>query len=180
VLNVKRNSTGLSVVAILLCVAAIPALATPRQCALPELVRAALGEKWRGWRLLQLSDLRSDDQKLWREHPVNAKHCPGLTQGKFDGEHTSFLFTLVRNSDEQVVMIATPDEKLYKITVLVPATKVPYFSVVNVFPPDKYKDFYSGKQVQIRTASAAVEAIEHSITLFYMNEGKWKSLLISD
>jgi hypothetical protein len=164
----------------LLCVAATSALAIPRQCALPEPVRGALGEKWRGWQLLQLSDLRSDDQTLWREHPLNGQHCPGLNRGKFDGVHTSFLFTLVKGSDEQVVMVATPDANSYKIAILAPPKKVPYFSVVNVCPPGTYRDFYSGQEIQIRTTSAEIEAIEANTTLFYMNKGNWKSLLIYD
>lgn len=68
----------------------------------------------------------------------------------------------------------------YKITILVPPTKVPYFSIVNVFPPDTYKDLNTDKRVRIRNTSAALEAIESSIELFYLNEGKWKSVLISD
>jgi hypothetical protein len=52
--------------------------------------------------------------------------------------------------------------------------------VVNVLPPGTYKDFYSGRRVQIHTASATVEEIEHSITLFYVIDGRWQSLLISD
>jgi hypothetical protein len=53
-------------------------------------------------------------------------------------------------------------------------------SVVNVFPPGKYKDFYTGRATRIRADSAAIEAIEATITLFYMEGGRWKSLLISD
>lgn len=131
------------------------------------------------WRLLQLRDLRSDDQTLWRERPLNGKLCPGVNQGKFDGLHTGFVFTLVRKS-EQVVMVATPDGDSYTTTVLAKPIKVPYFSVVNVFPPGKYKDFYTGRATQIRADSAAVEANEASITLFYFEGGRWKSLLISD
>lgn len=172
----KRNLQ----LSVLFCLAAIPALATPISCTLPQPVQAALDDKWRGWRLLQLADLRSDDQTLWREHPLNGKLCPGVNQGKFDGLHIGFVFTLVRNSEEQVVMIATPNRGSYTTTVLTKPMKVPYFSVVNVFPPGKYKDFYTGRATQIRGDSAAVEAIEASITLFYFDGGRWKSLLISD
>ena len=129
---------------------------------------------------MQLADLRSDDQSLWREHPLNSKHCPGVNEGKFDGERTSFVFTLIRKSNEQVVLVATPGGDSYKATILAPPTRVAYFSVVNVFPPGKYKEFYTGKRIQIRNPSAAVEAIGHSITLFYFDKGRWKSLLISD
>ena len=165
---------------ILLCVSTVSAFAAPRQCALPDAVRASLDERWRGWRLLQLADLRSDDQSLWREHRLNSKHCPGVNEGKFDGERTSFVFTLIRKPNEQVVLVATPEAESYKTTILAPPQKVAYFSVVNVFPPGKYKEFYTDKRVQIRNPSAAVEAIEHSITLFYFDKGRWKSLLISD
>src|SRR5436190_11216140 len=90
---------------VVFCFAAIPALATSIECVLPQPVQAALVDKWSGWRLLQLADLRSDDQMLWRDHPLNGKHCPGMNQGKFDGLHTGFLFTLVRESEEQVVLV---------------------------------------------------------------------------
>ncbi|MFZ0308674.1 MAG: hypothetical protein WCC89_04140 [Candidatus Sulfotelmatobacter sp.] len=162
------------------CFAAIPALATQTECALPMPVQDALREEWRGWRLLKLADLRIDDQTLWREHPLNGKHCPGINEGKFDGLHTSFVFTMVREPGEQVVMVAIPSGQSFTVTVLAKPIKVPYFSVVNVFPPGKYKDFYTGRATRIRADSAAIEAIEATITLFYMEGGRWKSLLISD
>ena len=165
---------------VVLCFAATPALATPTECVLPQPVQAALGDKWSGWRLLQLADLRSDDQTLWRDHPLNGKPCPGMNQGKFDGLRTGFLFTLVRESEEQVVIVATPSGDSFTITVLAKPMKVPYFSVVNVVPPGKYKDFYTGRATQIRADSAAIEAIEANITLFYFDGGRWKSLVISD
>lgn len=61
-------------------------------------------------------------------------------------------------------MVATPDAGLFKIATLVPATKVAYFSVVNVFPPGTYKDVNTAKRVRIPTASAVLEAIESGIT----------------
>jgi hypothetical protein len=164
---------------VLLCAAAVPAKAAPPQCALPEPVRTSLDGKWNGWRLLQLADLRSDDQVLWRQHPLNGKRCPGLNTGKFDGAHKGVAFTLVRRS-EQVVIVAMPQGDSYCVTILVPPARVPYFSVVNVFPPGTYKDFYAGTSVKIYTASVAVEAIEHSIKLFYFQNRSWQSLLISD
>src|SRR5438067_10268152 len=133
---------------VVFCVAAIPALATPTECALPRPVQAALGHKWSGWRLLQLADLRSDDQTLWRDHPVNGKHCPGMNQGKFDGLRTGLLFTLVTEAEEPVVIVATPNGGRFTITILAKPMKVPYFSVVNVFPPGKYKDVYTGRETQ--------------------------------
>jgi hypothetical protein len=162
------------------CLASIPALATPTECALPQPVEAALGEKWHGWRLLQLADLRSDDQTLWREHPLNGKRCPGMNHGKFDAVHTGFVFTLVTESEEQVVMVATSNGGSFIATVLEKPIKVPYFSVVNVLPPGKYKDVYTGRATQIRSDSVAIEAIEASIRLFYFEAGRWKSLQISD
>jgi hypothetical protein len=165
---------------VVFCFTAIPALATPTECVLPWPVQAALGDRWSGWRLLQLADLRSDDQTLWREHSLNGKHCPGMNQGKFDGLHTGFLFALGRESEEEVVIIATPNGDSFTITVLAKPMKVPYFSVVNVFPPGKYKDFYTGRAIQVRADSAAMEAIEASITLFYFERGRWQSLQLSD
>ena len=165
---------------VVFCFAPIPALATPTECVLPRPVKVCFGDKWSGWRLLQLADLRSDDQTLWRDHPLNGKHCPGMNQGRFDGSHTGFLFTLIRESEEQVVIVATPDDDSYIFTVLAKPTKVPYFSVVNVFPDGKYKDVYTGRATEIRADSAAIEAIEASITLFYFEGGRWKSLQLSD
>jgi hypothetical protein len=167
-------------VTVVVCFAAIPAFATPTECVLPRPVQAALGDNWTKWRLLQLADLRGDDQTLWREHPLNGKRCPGMNQGKFDGFRAGFLFTLVRNSEEQVVMVATPNGGSFTVTVLAKPMKVPYFSVVNVFPPGKYKDFYTGRASKIRADSAAIEAIEANITLFYFAGGRWKSLSLSD
>jgi hypothetical protein len=165
---------------VVFCFGVIPALATTTECVLPRPVQAALGDKWSGWRLLQLADLRSDDQTLWREHPLNGKHCPGMNRGKFDGLRTGFLFTLVTESEEQVVMVAIPNGDSFTITVLAKPMKVPYFSVVNVFPPGRYKDFYTGRATQVHADSAAIEAIEASITLFYFEGGRWKSLQLSD
>ncbi len=103
-----------------------------------------------------------------------------MNQGKFDGLHTGFLFALGRESEEEVVIIATPNGDSFTITVLAKPMKVPYFSVVNVFPPGKYKDFYTGRAIQVRADSAAMEAIEASITLFYFERGRWQSLQLSD
>jgi hypothetical protein len=168
------------VLVVLLFVLTGAAFAAPLQCALPGAVQASLDERWSGWRLLQLADLRSDDQSLWQEHRLNGKRCPGVNEGKFDGERMSLVFTLIRRPNEQVVLVATPNGDSFKVASLAPPQRVAYFSVVNVFPPGKYKEFYTDRRVRIPNQSAAVEAIEHSITLFYIDKGRWKSLLISD
>jgi hypothetical protein len=53
----------------------------------------------------------------------------------------------VKGSDEQVVMIGTPEASSYKITVLVAPTKVVYYWVVNMFPPGTYKELSTDKRV---------------------------------
>ena len=157
-----------------------PVYNPPNGCPLPEDVWMSLNEGWTGWHLLQLSALRSSDQSLWLEHPLNSKHCPGINEGKFDGVRTSFVLTLIKRTHEQVVLLATADGDFYKITILAPPAKVTHFSVVSVFPPGKYKEFYTGKQIRIRNPSIAVEASEHSIALYYFDKGQWKYLVISD
>jgi hypothetical protein len=102
-----------------------------------------------------------------------------MNHGKFDGEQIWYVFTLIRRPNEQTVLVALSDGDSYKLTTLVRPTKEPYFGVVNVFPPGKCREFYTRKPVSIPTESVAVEAIGHSITLFYSKNGKWKSLLIS-
>jgi hypothetical protein len=77
-------------------------------------------------------------------------------------------------------MVAMPHANSYTIKILGGPTKVSYFSVVNVFPPGDYNDPYGNKHVRIRTTSAAIEAIEANITLFYLDHGQWESLVISD
>jgi hypothetical protein len=64
--------------------------------------------------------------------------------------------------------------------ILAKPTKVPYLSVVNVFPLGKYKDFYTGRATHLHADSAAIEAIEASNTLFlFRRGGRWKSLQLS-
>ena len=139
-----------------------------------------MGDRWRGWRLLQLADLRSDDQRLRREHPLNGKHCPGVNQGKFDGVHTGFVFTLVRESGEQVVVVAAPNGDSFTATVLAKPIKVPLLQRRQRLSTRHVQRLLHWPASQIRADSAAVEAIEASVTLSYFEGGRWKSLLISD
>ena len=96
-----------------------------------------------------------------------------MHEGRFDGAHIGFVFTLIKSDpEEQVVMVAqSNDGAKYTTTVLAKPIKVSYFSVVNVFPPGQYTEVYTARKTRIDADSAVIEAIEASVTLFYFKGG---------
>jgi hypothetical protein len=167
-------------VARLLCVIVLGlgAYCQATQCTVPPDIQPLLSQKWKAWRLLQLSDLRADDQKLWRQY--YRKVCPGMTTGRFlPGEPVAHAFMLI-NKSEEALLVAVTDKNPVKLITVLGGSSVAYFSIVRTVHAGAYTDFYTRKKIVTKLDSVAVEAIEHSTEIFYWSNGRFLSLLISD
>jgi hypothetical protein len=138
--------------------------------ALPTSVRALVEEKYPGWRLVQLSDLRSDDQTLWKKS--HGRECPGLAVGHYENDsENSFAVTLFQRSPKlrQLLAVITglPMPKLH---VLSQPQEVAYLSVVSKLPPGSYADA-EGKPLKVRRESISYEAIEAGAIMYYYRDG---------
>src|SRR5215472_4618198 len=101
-----------SVIVLLALAEGLAAHAQEQSCefgALSATVRATLQDKYPGWKIVELSDLRSDDQTLWKKaHPGQ---CPGLAVGHFENDNEkSYAITLFKRLPKlhQLLVVVTP------------------------------------------------------------------------
>jgi hypothetical protein len=148
--------------------------------ALPSSVRAAVEEKYPGWRLVQVSDLRSDDQTLWKKS--HGAKCPGLAVGHYEnGSDNSYAITLFQKAPKlrQLLVVITPGLPSPKLHVLSGPQEVAYLSVVSKLPPGSYSDA-EGKPVKIGKESISYEAIEAGAITYYYSDGGYRSVQSSE
>ncbi|HEX6879906.1 MAG TPA: hypothetical protein VF135_06055 [Terriglobales bacterium] len=147
---------------------------------LPKPVSEAIQKKWQGWQIVDVADLRADDQTLWRK--THGTACPGVAVGHFEGSSTSYAVTLFRHKNglEQVLLVIKPeahgDSRVY---VLSKPQNVAYLSVIHKLSPGTYDDGEGGK-VRIRRDAIAYEAIEAGNISYYFEGGKFRSLQTSE
>ncbi len=148
--------------------------------ALPGQVRSLLKRKYPGWKIVQSSDLRAEDQQLWRRS--HDGECPGLVIGKFESDvEDSYAITLFRKSAqlEQLLVVVTPRHLAAKVHLLSVPSPVAYLSVISKWPPGTYPDV-DKHQVRIRREAISFEAIEAGATLYYYRDGSYHSAATSE
>lgn len=158
----------------------------PNACvaSLPKELTARLGAAYKGWRVLELSDLVADDQAIWKQ-TWDAKSCPGVATGNFKGTGTaSYAIALIHQADSarsEKLILADKSGGTYRLTELYSENIVSNFAVVRKGPPGQYKDFYDRtKPITIRTDTAIYEHIEASAIAFYAKGNVFEKVLISD
>lgn len=159
--------------------------AGPCEAALPPAIRELLGEKHKGWKVLEIPDLISDDQILW-EATAGEQACPGVAGGDFKGNgQNSYAVALIRASkpsprvSEKLVFVEKKDNT-YLISELFSADDVP-ISVVERGPPGEYRDFYDEtKRVKVATDTILRTRLEARTVAYYFNGKTFAKILVSD
>ena len=135
------------------------------------------------WRVVKLTDLPLDDQKLWE--PSHDGRCPGIAAGKFTGgEKLSYAVALIRDQPsgrilEQLIILA-PEGDSFRRAVLIKPTNVVSPFVVWKVPPGKYKGVDQGKTVQIVHDSFVYEKLEAYATQYYYDGGRLHSIVTAN
>jgi hypothetical protein len=180
------NRTSISALTILFLSLFLPGRSFGQHvCSVEEIpldVRNLLKQKFPGWAIVTVSDLRSDDQQIWRRaHP---RACPGYTVGNFrDADHLSYAFNLFRKDREhtlETLFVIDSDEQGQKLRVLSEPTKVAYLSVTSKPPPGKYGSADGTKRITAPFSVISYEAIESGELLYYWSNGRYHSVLTSD
>jgi hypothetical protein len=149
---------------------------------IPANVRSRMTQRFPGWKIVSLQDLRADDQNIWRtSHP---KECPGYATGHFSSaEQLSYAFNLFRDNGKQlfavllVIDAAGPD---YKIHVLSKPQVVAFMSVVYSQPPGRLTDFAGTRQLTTSLSVIAYETLEAGQLVYFWSNGRYHSIQTSD
>lgn len=150
-------------------------------CKLPAPLGHQVAQSWKGWRLMQLSDLRADDQDLWRKKWGN--RCPGLASGHFvNPDSLVYAVSLVDpKGSRQAIILASPrSDGSFTTQVISPASRFAAFSVVHTLPPGRYNEVEGGRKVRTKLDSIAYETIEAGMVMFYEENGKFRMLQLSE
>ncbi len=157
------------------------ACAQNSRCELPAQLGQTIASQWKGRRLMQLSDLRRDDQNLWVKKWGSL--CPGLAVGHFlDSKATDDAISPINpENEEQAVILATPkDHGGFDTQIISPPSRVAAYAVVHTLPPGRYTEVEGGSTVNTNLDSIAVETIEAAMTMFYEIRGSFHSLELEE
>jgi hypothetical protein len=135
-----------------------------------------------GWSLLRLSDLNTDDQRLWLE--VRPKSCPGYAAARMrTGSGPSYIVALIDKRTakprEQVLLLVPHGKSFVRLTLAKP-TEVANPAVVWRGPPGKYHEWDGSRSIAIRNDSVVLETMEASAVLYYFARGRLQTLTTSD
>ncbi len=158
------------------CFAASPTCAAK----LPKSVIEVIQKRWPGWTIVDVMDLRSDNQTLWKK--AHGTCCPGVVVGHFEGNSTSYAVTLFRGKKtlDQVLLVIKPEAQGEpRVFVLSAPQTVAYLSVIHKVPPGTYDDVEGGT-VRIRRDAIEYEAIEAGSVTYYFEGGRFRSLQTSE
>lgn len=164
---------------LLLCSSVVTAKAS--SC-VPDDMKSTLSSSLPGWKLVELRDLREDDQRLLHERP--SSDCPGVAVGDFQGlGRKSYAFTLfeVQGGLRQILVVFDPmvSDTKKRIIVLDGPREVAYLSVIWRIEPGENSDV-NGKKFTTRSDSIMYEAIESGALLFYFSNGGYRHVQMVD
>ena len=148
----------------------------------PASAREIISE-FHGWRIVGLTDLPGDDQKLWRTS--HDGKCPGIAAGNFmGGEKLSFAIALIRNQPsgrilEQLIVLSPEGDSFRRTTVIAPTDVVSPFVVWKV-APGNYKGVYQDKTVRIAHDSFVYEKMEAYATQYYYIGNRLHSIVTAN
>lgn len=157
--------------------------ATTKECdsnALPPAARENLKQHFPNWRIVTVSDLSPDDQKLWSENYDDK--CPGIIEGNFAGR-LSFAVSLIHHKNgvlSQTLVLLEHSQDGYVLRILTKASETAVPNVLLKFPPGTYKDAEQSSSVQTKFDGVAYIKLEAAGTLYYKTGQGFKSLEISE
>jgi hypothetical protein len=148
--------------------------------ALPSGARTLLTSSLPGWKIVTVSDLSSDDQKLWSENYEDK--CPGIVEGNFSLSR-SFAVSLIRRDSTtllQTLVLLEPNKNEYKLHTLSQASKAEVPNIVLKFPPGTYKASEQNRSVRTKSDGIAYIKLEAAGTLYYKTANGFSSIEISE
>ncbi len=177
------RTLALAVAGVLCCALTVRgATKTCGTVALPESALAVVRARFPGMRIVQLRDLREDDQRLWSS--ARGHECPGVAVGRFEpSDGPAYALALFRRngtSYTEALVVVSRHRRRYDLQVLDPPESRTYLLVVHSIPPGKLSDEETGKTVETRRDSVAYEAIEAEVVVFYWERGHYASVVASE
>jgi hypothetical protein len=146
-------------------------------CSLPQKLQVAIASHYPGWRLMQLSDLASDDQSLWKQaHP---QECPGLIEGHFTSpvEHSTVFAIISIKLNKETILLARESNPVF-LTVMAPEDGTSL--VLHRLPAGKYSEYDNSKSLHTHWDSIAIEKIEAAERLRYWNGHSFQTIYLED
>jgi len=153
--------------------------------ALPTPAQQLLTVKFSQWRPKLVSDMDTDDQKIWLAARGNA--CPGMATGKFEtADKTSYALLLVPKSNTgagyKIIVLgkdASDDSYAWRL-VDHAETPADLGLVISKVPPGKYSDWEGNKSIQLKLDGLQVEWMEQGALVYYWSRGQYRSIRVSD
>jgi hypothetical protein len=186
----NRRSVALLMLLLLACFATRAGSAeTSTVCdssALPAPAQHLLTLKFSQWRSKVVSDMDTDDQKLWLA-AWQGNACPGMVAGNFEtAEKISCALLLVPKSNTRVgykIIVlgkdASDDSYTWK---LVDHAEAPadLGLVISKVPPGNYSDWQRNKSIQLKLDGLQVEWMEKGALVYYWSTGQYRRIRVSD
>ncbi len=178
---------SLSAVPIIIVVASLPAVAQPgTSCSsvIPKELDQYLAKNFQTFRPKLISDLASDDRRLWSE--THGKACPGFAAGHFErADELSYALLLIPQSHSKdgyrlVVVTAGRDSRFQSDILDSNDTADNSGMVIARVPPGKQSAFEGNKTVRLQLDSISVQWLEKAAVLYYWSSGKFRTLDTSD
>jgi hypothetical protein len=130
-----------------------------------------------GWHIVTETDLRTDDQALWRQHHSGA--CPGLAKADLKGDGGASYGLVLRSGERIRKVILVSDNRVLREHLVI-KHRTGAIPVVHVAEPGPAYEFETRKRHDIAHQSLVFETMEASATQYYWHDGKLKDVLITD
>jgi hypothetical protein len=152
---------------------------------LPLALKNEIGIYYKGWRILEYSDLSSEDQKIWNQ--AHKGVCPGVIEGHFDGsKDSSYAVTIIQeiaNRKNVKLLLAKKANANYKFEVLYDpvGVTISHYPVIYKGASGVYRDFYDDSVfAEAQNDVIIYEHLEASAIAFVYMSGEFRRVLISD
>jgi hypothetical protein len=159
-----------------IAVGAVPGIAQAEPCvpSLPSVGTQLLASAYPGYRMLQLSDLNSDDQELWKNAYQNA--CPGIVQGAFTGRKGAYAVLLVPvkpdNAETRAVLLQPKDDGGLTQKKIFAERRAGNLPVIRRADPGIYEDVLKQTKINAPNDVILIEHLESKITaIAYIKRG---------
>jgi hypothetical protein len=162
-------------------VGAVPGFAEAGPCVpnLPSEGTELLASAYPGYRVLQLSDLNSDDQGIWTSAYGGA--CPGLVEGAFKGKKGAYAVLLVpiNPGGETRAVVLEPNERGGMSQEQIFAeNRAGNLPVIRRGDPGVYKDLEKRTKVTASNDVVLIEHLESKVTAIAFVRGTKRILTI--
>jgi hypothetical protein len=135
-----------------------------------------------GWKIVQFSDLVSDDQALWNQY--SRGQCPGMTLVDFDGSGKKFhALALLQRSNGQLlekVVVFRLSKRGLEEHILSEAGPASRADVIYRVGPGKTHEWDNSKEFLVPHDSLIYEHMESAARQYYYSRGKFRYVQTSD